>query len=315
MFRTIVAGVDGTPGAADAAGWAAALARLTGAELVVASAYPSNPLTVRVRTPFNDRTPAQAQADLLGVNTAPHAPLGARFVPVEGASVHQALHRLALRERADLIVVGRSRHPAAFVHGSPCAVALVPRGTRRCDLARVGVACDGSSASRSALNLARDLAALPVSPVRRLDLVLVEPPGLRYHLELEDPGLFVREPSAAAGWLDRVAHEPAGHARVRSLRRIGDPATELHDAVGRLGPAGHRLPQPRGRAAAAARQRVRPSRARGPLPGPDRPAAAAAHPRPRGRARARRGARARGDAAAARRPPAPDVVVGAMIVR
>jgi nucleotide-binding universal stress UspA family protein len=137
------------------------------------------------------------------------------------------LRRAAEREQADLLVAAATSHPEALVHGSPCAVTLVPAAPGTPRLARVGVAFDGSSASRTAVAIARDLASMPGSPVRQLDLALIESLGLRYHLELRVPGVFVKQPSAAATWLERLAREHQGTARVRVVRRVGEAATEL----------------------------------------------------------------------------------------
>src|SRR4051794_29949466 len=99
MLGTIVLGHDGTPGAAGAARFAVMLARLAGARLVVACAYPSNPLLVRVRTAFEDRTREQAQAGLGVASRDVGDRWPASFLAVEGPSVHGALHALAEREK------------------------------------------------------------------------------------------------------------------------------------------------------------------------------------------------------------------------
>lgn len=227
MLTTIACGYDKSPGAGAALPYARALAALTGARLVVASAFPSNPLLVRLRTAFESRTAENAEADLAAAAERLGPDVDAMFAAVDGPSAHAALHDLAEREQADLLVLGATRHVEAYLQRSPCPVVLVPPDAGPPRLARIGVGCDGSSASRTAVWLARELSDLPEGPVRQLDLVVVEPPGLHHHLEVHDPGLFVKEPSPTSTWLERVARERRSRTRVRVVQRDGDPAEVL----------------------------------------------------------------------------------------
>jgi nucleotide-binding universal stress UspA family protein len=136
----------------------------------------------------------------------------------------RVLHTAARRVEADVLVAPSAARPESLVHGSPCAVVLVPPACPPPRFARVGVACDGTASSRAAAAAARELAALPDSPIRQLDLVLVEPAGRRRHRA---------EPSPAAVWLDHVAGEPAGRARVRAVHATGDAVDALVERAAR----------------------------------------------------------------------------------
>jgi nucleotide-binding universal stress UspA family protein len=245
VFDTILVGHDGAERSQGALDLAVLLARRSGARLVVASAYASAPALVRFATGFDRVTRAHAErvVDRLRAQLEDEYRLVSEFHAVAGTSPAEALHLLAARKRADLLVVGTDRRVDAaapggaaaapghvahhLLHGSPCAVAVVPP-LGRPRLAHVGVACDGSWAARAALATAQELAELPSSPVRQVDLLLVAAAGPRYRLDLRDPGLFVRGPHPVREWLDHVAAtQPFGSARVRVVQRDGDPATEL----------------------------------------------------------------------------------------
>jgi nucleotide-binding universal stress UspA family protein len=278
MFDTIIVGHDGTERSQGALEFAVLLARRSHARLVVASAYASPPAVARIASGFDrvTRERAEAVVERLRAQLEDEYRLVSEFHAVAGTSAADALHVLAARKRADLLVVGTDRpalpaprqpeevivgsadgaagtaggvvaphdHPSAaarpghvahhLLHGSPCAVAVVPP-LRRPRLAHVGVACDGSWAARAALGTALELAELEHSPVRQVDLILIAPDGPRYRLDLKDPGLFVKGPHPVREWLDHVAAtQPFGHARVRVVQRSGDPATELSAASAEL---------------------------------------------------------------------------------
>jgi len=91
---------------------------------------------------------------------------------VWSSSVGRALHELAERRDADLLVLGSSRRgllgrvvvgdqTRAALNGAPCAVAVAPAGYSDYsgDIRRIGVGYDGSLESEHALDFARTLAA------------------------------------------------------------------------------------------------------------------------------------------------------------
>jgi nucleotide-binding universal stress UspA family protein len=106
----------------------------------------------------------------------------ARTHVVGDTSPARALHRMAERERADVLVVGSAHRGAVgrvlggdvalgSLHGSPCPVAVAPRGMADRDatpLSRIGVGFDGTPESREALALA---VALAKSAHARLELL------------------------------------------------------------------------------------------------------------------------------------------------
>jgi nucleotide-binding universal stress UspA family protein len=169
-FGTIVAGCDGRPGGRDALRLADWLRRYGNGRIVAVRAFPY-PVATPTMTPRNGARPGRpTQAALerelrdARISAAPEA-LGER-------SPARALHRVAVREHAGLIVVGTTDRgmlgrilagddTAATVRGAPCAVAVAPRGfdpERRTGPLRVGVLDDGGAAGLRARCLAATLA-------------------------------------------------------------------------------------------------------------------------------------------------------------
>jgi nucleotide-binding universal stress UspA family protein len=170
IFNRIVVGVDRRQGGRDALALAATLQRAAGGEIVAVHVY-----TYDRTVPLADAEAVEAELheDLLtnleGVLRA--AAVSARPLVAHDSSPSRALHAAAEHEEADVIVVG-SCHRAgadrvlagddatATLHGSPCAVAVAPRGyaERPHELRLIGVGYDGSHESQRALDLACRLA-------------------------------------------------------------------------------------------------------------------------------------------------------------
>ena len=170
MLDTIVVGVDGREGGRDALALAGLLQRAFGSELVAALAYPYDPVPSRAASRDFDRAIAADAAEALNQEVTASG-LKARPVIVPDNAPARALHRLAEREQAELIVVGADHHgpvghvlagdvAAGALHGAPCAVAVAPHGFASAapDMGTVGVGYDGSPESRAALGWAERLA-------------------------------------------------------------------------------------------------------------------------------------------------------------
>lgn len=170
MFTKIVVGVDGTEQARDGLKLSEVLSGFTGAEVVIAHAYPSDRLEDRIVL-LVAGLPLREAAETFLAKEAEHGPRGARTVAVPGSSAARALRRLAEAEHADLLIVGSSRHGKVgrvllgdgarqAVHDAPCAVAIAPRGYASSDavVKTIGVGFDGTSESQLALAAAEDLA-------------------------------------------------------------------------------------------------------------------------------------------------------------
>jgi nucleotide-binding universal stress UspA family protein len=169
MFDTVIVGVDGPQAGRDALGLATQLApphaQLT---LAYVEVVPREPWP-----PSGAVTEAAHARRALGRLTSlrDESQVDAHAVFVEAESVAAGLHELAVRRRADLLVIGASRRDEllrpyvgdetrAVLDNAPCAVAVTPVGyaTRRSTLEKIGVAYDGSPQSEQALALARRLA-------------------------------------------------------------------------------------------------------------------------------------------------------------
>lgn len=165
----IIAGWDGSPQARDAIALAGVLARELDAPVQIVHVGPNRigipNLAPAVQYEAEDLL-ARAPADLLG-GVAHDGTLVAGRSPAEG------LLRVAAETGARLVVLGSTHHGAVgrvipgtvadhLLHGSPCGVAIAPRGYADDPEARsirvVAAAFDGSPESRAAVALASDIA-------------------------------------------------------------------------------------------------------------------------------------------------------------
>jgi nucleotide-binding universal stress UspA family protein len=172
MYARIVVGTNGSDESHGALALAGLLAVPSGAAVVVVHAYPGD-------GPLRDAAEAFAEDERA------HAPADARLLAVPGTSPARVLHRVAERERADLLVVGSSRRGTVgrallgddarqAIHHAPCAIAVTPRGYEAAPVATIGVGFDGAPDARAALETARELA---LAFGARLELVAaVAPP-------------------------------------------------------------------------------------------------------------------------------------------
>lgn len=166
----IVVGFDDSPGAQDALAFAATVASATGSPLRLASAFPYEDTPSRASNEaYREHLRAgcqaaldRAAATLEGIEISTEA--------IADPSPPRALHELSERAGAALVVVGSThRGPVGRVvpgstgerllHGSPCPVAIVPRGYAGAGpVGRVGVGYDGSDESVAALAAACQVA-------------------------------------------------------------------------------------------------------------------------------------------------------------
>lgn len=153
VFRLIVVGVDGREGGRDALALAGLLQRACGGEVVAVHAYPGNPATTLeedIRTRLEDELARE------GVKATP--------VVVPDPSPARALHAIAERDDADLIVVGAPHRSgmerilggdiaAETLRGAPRAVAVAPAGyaAREVGLHPIGAGFEDTPEARRAL--------------------------------------------------------------------------------------------------------------------------------------------------------------------
>ena len=245
MLTKILVGVDETAGAIDAAEFAEDVARATGADLLLMTAYQDPllpfPLTLG-GSPTQRLHDAEELLRTLRPAHAPHA--HTRALP--DFSCSRALRRTAKAEGADLIVLGCA-HSASIsavhightgrqvLHGASCAVALVVAGYRQTPraLGRVVVGLDGGPESVRALRVATQLAmptGAEISAVCVLDdrVPLVwTPVGLSAELARWDETMKRRHDRIAA----RVQELVPDRDGVGSEIVVGDPVEQLARAA------------------------------------------------------------------------------------
>jgi nucleotide-binding universal stress UspA family protein len=241
----IVIGIDDSPSTDDALAFAQRLADVTGAGLRLASAYNYEEWQSRAASHELGsflRREAQASLDRHAASLGnPDAPTEALPDP----SPARALHRLAERTGAALIVVGSThRGPLGRVlpgttgerllHGSPCAVAIAPRGyaDRSADPFRtVAVGYDGSEESEAALHAADEMArrlGARLRVIRVFDTTrfgapaLMTLPGYEPHIR-EDYEAVQRE------GLERAVAALPDDANAEAVFAAGRPGQELAD--------------------------------------------------------------------------------------
>lgn len=181
---SVVVGYDGTERGADALALGAHLADALDASLVVATAVadPNGLLSPAELASMSEEHAGESLRRAVEIL----APREARTAIVSGYSAGHALNRLAEDERPLALVIGSSHHGRlgrvvlgsvgeSLLSGAPCPVAVAPRcyaGLPERDLARIGVALDGSPEAGEALTAAARIASRPSA---ELTLIAVAP--------------------------------------------------------------------------------------------------------------------------------------------
>ncbi len=236
MFDNVVVGVDGRPGGHDAV----ALARqLASADARVALANIYGPVDGPPGGTAAQLPEELAAATELLEHERERSWPTADTVHVCSESVGKALHQVAERREADLLVVGSSRHGfagkvflgddtrAAF-NGSPCAIAIAPHGyalgDRRLDV--IGVGYDAEPESELALAAARELAQRTGATIDATWVITHEDVGLAANLPADWPSATTELVKRAQAQLDAMEGID-GHAV------YGGPREELTRLAGR----------------------------------------------------------------------------------
>lgn len=163
----IIVGIDRSRGAEDALAFAAALAKVTGASLRLACAFPYEP-----RGALNAAYEELLLSDARGVLDAARERLADPDVPthaIADLSPARALQHLAIQTGAALVVVGSTHRgrlgrvlPGAtgerLLHGAPCSVAVVPHGWEDTAFRTVGAGFDCSPEAEAAVHGAHAVA-------------------------------------------------------------------------------------------------------------------------------------------------------------
>jgi nucleotide-binding universal stress UspA family protein len=255
MPRPIIAAVDPRREDPAPAALGAELARLAGAPLVLAAAYPidaaAHPIDAAADSTYPEYWESrEAETErVLGrvrfaIERAAGPPLVIATMAVPAArSLARALHEVADREDAGMLVIGSSVRgrlgrvlPGAvtdrLLHGAPCPVTVAPAGFSPNDAAQsprlVGIAFVETPDGYAALNAGRAIAEQAGALVRvltvkePLDLLAVGPPGTMATVDAERMRTEAAERVLAAG-LDAVPGRRSAGGEVLA----GPPADAL----------------------------------------------------------------------------------------
>jgi nucleotide-binding universal stress UspA family protein len=239
----IIVGADASERAEDAIAFAAQLARVSGATVVLAAAYPYD----EVEGDDPDaaygafvREGAEGDLERLRPQVAGVDNVEVRAVP--DTSSARALQDLAEREDAALIVLGSSRRAGLgrvlpggtalrLLHGSPCPVAVVPNGLRsRADAPIQVVGCayvgseDGRAALAAAVAFAR-AAGAPLRVIHVIDTTVYGAPALTMGPGF--PAMRERLDRMARETLEKAVAALPSELRAEPVLLAGDPAAEL----------------------------------------------------------------------------------------
>lgn len=234
----IVVGIDDSAGAEDALAFARRLGEATGARLQLASAYPYEEWPSRVAShEFGAFLRDEAQSVL----DRRAASLGT--VPTHTIADHspaRALHRLAERIGAALIVVGSTHRGAIgrvlpgstgerLMHGAPCPVAIAPRDyAAEGPIGVVGVGYDASDEAEAALRAACRVARAfnaHLRVIRVFDATRVGTPAM-----MTFPGYAAFNQDYEQDQRERLEHAVAAlpsDVSVEAMFLSGGPGSEL----------------------------------------------------------------------------------------
>ena len=245
-MSTILIGVDASQRSEDAIAFARRLADVSDAHLVLANAYPYSDLPSRAsnaafREALRDKSLEIVQAMRDRLEGFPEQRSTVKITA--NPSPAHALHKMAEVEDAELIVVGSTHTSRAgrvlpgstgerLIHGSPCAVAVVPSDYRQRTepIRKVGVAYndtpEASVAVSSAGQLAKALGAELVV-IGVADASGFESPALMGGPSV--PSVRVDIDRHVQESLDALVAELPADVTATTKRLTGDPADLLAD--------------------------------------------------------------------------------------
>jgi nucleotide-binding universal stress UspA family protein len=242
MPGLIVVGYDGSDHAADALELGRVLADLSGADVVVACAYPEDPLaesatggeTSRELREDAEQRLARAR-ERVGVNRR------VDFRALAGHSPSHVLHELAEQLGAEAIVLGATHHgtalrllagstPEHVLDHAPCPVAVAPEGFAARGVTaprRIAVGFDDSPEAARALEAAARLARESGAPLRLV--TALGPTAVPLHAPLDvttyDQLAALTREQARTRLEEAVARLPGVEAEIEL--REGDPVHAL----------------------------------------------------------------------------------------
>jgi nucleotide-binding universal stress UspA family protein len=216
---TIIVGVDGSDRAVDALSFAALLARCARASLVLANAYPYDDAVAQPDTERRHqlRQAAQRSLDRMRRQVPYGIPVLTRTIA--DRSPARALHTLAVRDHASLVVIGSSHRGTVgrvfigttaerLLHGTPCPVAVVPRGATPGSLGTVVAGWDARPESAAALTAATAVARACGAQLRVVQVL--DAPWLAQPARATWPGLVSDSHTHERETRDRLEQVVAG---------------------------------------------------------------------------------------------------------
>jgi nucleotide-binding universal stress UspA family protein len=251
VFKTIIIGIDGHDGGADALALAGRLAddgtRLIAVCVAVLDARVSRAVSLdydAVVVEGADEVAAAAAAADPRIET----------VPAVAGSAAAGMHDVAEREGADLVVIGSCRRgrigrilsgddTREIVRSAPCPVAVAPIGYAHAGrpIAVVGVGYDGRPEAAPALALARRLAARAGTQPRAIEIVGVPnwaiAPGGAVYLGLEEERRAAQERLDALEGVDGEAKAGSAFQDLRAFSHEVDllvVGSRRQGALGRI---------------------------------------------------------------------------------
>ena len=222
----IIVGVDGSDRSDDALALASSLARRTAAEIVLARAYPYDDNAGHLGdSPRRHHLREAAQETLDRVREHADPSLRITTRTIADPSPSRALHTLAEREHAALVVIGSGHHGAVgrvfvgttaerLLHGSPCPVAVAPRGMAHGEISRIVAGWDRSADAGAALT-----AAISIARAVGAELHIVE------ILDIQWAGTPAIIPGSGA---ELAAHQPAARARASLDEVVAGLPDDVH---------------------------------------------------------------------------------------
>jgi nucleotide-binding universal stress UspA family protein len=246
----IIVGVDESPGSDDAIALASSLAGMTGAQLMLVNVFPYDVHPSRAVNYDYEAYMRQDSQEILERLRSSHGDQSAEIEAIPNPSPAHGLHALAEKVDAGLIVVGSTHTGRAgrvlpgstaerLLHGSPCPVAVAPKGyAQRAgdEPAIIGCGFDGSPSAHHALETAQRIAAANGARLRVIrafrPLAYDVPPqkgvpmgGISYNDHLLD---------RASAELEEAVAKLEGEPRGEPFFDVGDAAKVLSQASEQL---------------------------------------------------------------------------------